>query len=159
MLVQCDGIPKCGKACACRLGSKACSLHAFKQISYEVSEYLLNKLLTLTKTTKSCCWQLHRSQSKGRLMMQIVLLGVCWGAGNSSDPLNEINITPLPDYSISSDNVSMCSTACTPDGRIFLGGADGHLYEVLYNTGSGWRQKRCTKVSHHDLSLSWAMQL
>lgn len=90
--------------------------------------------------------------------MQIVLLGVCWNAGNSSDSLNEINVIPLPEYSISSDNVAMCTTACTPDGRIFLGGADGHLYEVLYNAGSGWRQKRCTKVSSYKSGLSQFME-
>lgn len=85
--------------------------------------------------------------------VQIVLLGVCWSSGNSTDPLNELSVVPLPGYSISSDNVTMCSTACTPEGRIFLGGGDGHLYEVLYNTSSGWRQRQCTKARHLDLIM------
>ena len=89
--------------------------------------------------------------------LQIVLLGVCWSAGNSLDPLNELSVVPLPGYSISSDNVTMCATACTPGGRIFLGGSDGHLYEILYNTGSGWRQKRCSKVTAATLSTPIAL--
>lgn len=67
-------------------------------------------------------------------------------AGKSDDPLNELTITPLPGYSISSDGVTMCATACTPEGRIFLGGGDGHLYEVVYNLAGGWRQQRCAKA-------------
>eukprot|EP00959_Pyramimonas_sp_CCMP1952_P120909 2528023-Pyramimonas_sp.AAC.1 len=38
-----------------------------------------------------------------------------------------------------------CITS-TPCGRIFCGGRDGHLYEISYSKGAGWREKRCTKV-------------
>jgi nuclear pore complex protein Nup155 len=31
-------------------------------------------------------------------------------------------------------------------GRIFLGGSDGHVYEVTYLAADRWRQKRCQKV-------------
>ena len=43
----------------------------------------------------------------------------------------------------------LCCIRCVSSscgGRIFLGGSDGHLYEVIYNSADGWRQKRCSKV-------------
>ena len=75
-----------------------------------------------------------------------MLLGVCCSAGNSADPINELELVSLPGYSISSDTVSMCCVAATPSGRIFIGGSDGNLSEVLYNSTDTWLQKRCYKV-------------
>ena len=40
----------------------------------------------------------------------------------------------------------MCITH-TDLGQVFLGGRDGHLYELIYTTGNGW-QSRCRKVCH-----------
>eukprot|EP00873_Tetraselmis_striata_P006108 jgi/Tetstr1/426372/TSEL_016684.t1 len=82
--------------------------------------------------------------------VEIVLLGVCCskGPGGAGDEWQELSLQPLPLYTISSDNVVMTCVASTNSGRIFLGGADGHLYEVLYTSGDGWRQRRCSKVCH-----------
>ena len=80
--------------------------------------------------------------------MQIVLLGICCMPGGTDDPLEELSILPLPDYSISSDNVTMCVVSSTPEGRIFLGGGDGHLYEIICNSSSGWRQRKIVKVRY-----------
>ncbi|CAN6478214.1 unnamed protein product [Victoria cruziana] len=41
----------------------------------------------------------------------------------------------------------MTCIACTGKGQIFLAGRDGHLYEMQYSSGSGWR-KRCHKICH-----------
>lgn len=80
--------------------------------------------------------------------MQVVLLGVCVGSGASGiDPLSEISLQPLAECTIPSDSVTMTCVASTESGRIFLGGKDGHLYEVQYRGGSGW-QRRCSKVCH-----------
>ncbi|CAD7700243.1 unnamed protein product [Ostreobium quekettii] len=59
-------------------------------------------------------------------------------------------LEPLSLYRASTDNVLMTSVCTTPLGRIFMGGEDGHLYEVLYHTGSGflWSQRKCQKVCH-----------
>lgn len=73
--------------------------------------------------------------------VEVVLLGVCSTGGN-----DDIALQPLPLYAIASDNVTMTCVATTPEGRIFLGGADGHVYELLYSANDSWRQKRCTKV-------------
>ena len=81
---------------------------------------------------------------------QIVLLGVCLAPGPGGDDgvpsSEEVTLQPLPLYAVPSDNVTMCAVAAGPNGRIFLGGADGHLYEVVYAPGDTWRARRCYKV-------------
>ncbi|KAL4425159.1 hypothetical protein ABPG77_008264 [Micractinium sp. CCAP 211/92] len=81
---------------------------------------------------------------------EIVLLGVCCsrGPGGAGDECDEVTLQPLPLYSVPADNVTMVCVSSTADGRIFLGGADGHLYELQYSSGSSWRSKRCQKVCH-----------
>ena len=67
------------------------------------------------------------------------------GAG---DELEELSLQPLPMYCVPSNGVMMLCTATTRGGRVFLGGDDGHLYELEYSGGEGWGQKRCRKVCH-----------
>uniref|UniRef100_A0A1J3I5M6 Nuclear pore complex protein NUP155 n=1 Tax=Noccaea caerulescens TaxID=107243 RepID=A0A1J3I5M6_NOCCA len=78
--------------------------------------------------------------------VELVLVGVCCTEGpDGRDPYAEISVQPLPDYTISSDGVTMTCVTCTNKGRIFMAGRDGHIYELLYTTGSGYH-KRCRKV-------------
>uniref|UniRef100_A0A1J3JBM7 Nuclear pore complex protein NUP155 n=1 Tax=Noccaea caerulescens TaxID=107243 RepID=A0A1J3JBM7_NOCCA len=78
--------------------------------------------------------------------VELVLVGVCCSEGpDGRDPYAEISVQPLPDYTISSDGVTMTCVTCTNKGRIFMAGRDGHIYELLYTTGSGYH-KRCRKV-------------
>ncbi|CAH8252844.1 unnamed protein product [Arabidopsis lyrata] len=78
--------------------------------------------------------------------VELVLVGVCCTEGPyGRDPYAEISVQSLPDYTISSDGVTMTCVTCTNKGRIFMAGRDGHIYELLYTTGSGWN-KRCRKV-------------
>uniref|UniRef100_A0A1J3FUM3 Nuclear pore complex protein NUP155 n=1 Tax=Noccaea caerulescens TaxID=107243 RepID=A0A1J3FUM3_NOCCA len=78
--------------------------------------------------------------------VELVLVGVCCAEGpDGRDPYAEISVQPLPDYTISSDGVTMTCVTCTNKGRIFMAGRDGHIYELLYTTGSGYH-KRCRKV-------------
>lgn len=74
--------------------------------------------------------------------VEIVLLGVC------EDGKGDLSLQPLPLYTVPSDNVVMTAVASTSNGRLFLGGGDGNLYEILYSTGDGWREKRCRKICH-----------
>lgn len=85
----------------------------------------------------------------------IVLLGVCCGTSSEKPrddtddrfgSTDQISIQPLPLYSVSSDNIPMVKVASSASGRIFLGGSDGHLYEILYSSTESWRQKRCRKI-------------
>ncbi|KAI7746000.1 hypothetical protein M8C21_006651, partial [Ambrosia artemisiifolia] len=78
--------------------------------------------------------------------VELLLIGVCCsGSGDGSDPYAEVSLQPLPEYTIPSDGVTMTCIACTNRGHIFLAGRDGHIYELLYTTGSGW-YKQCRKV-------------
>lgn len=76
-----------------------------------------------------------------------MLLGVCCSGSIVGDPFGELTLQPLPEYTIATDGTTMTCITSTELGRIFLGGRDGHLYELLYSTGSGW-QSRCRKVCH-----------
>lgn len=77
---------------------------------------------------------------------ELILVGVCCsGTADGTDPYAELSLQPLPEYTVPSDGVTMTCITCTDKGRIFLAGRDGHIYELQYNTGSGW-QKRCRKV-------------
>lgn len=72
--------------------------------------------------------------------MQVVLLGVCCSDND------DLQLQPLPLYSCPTDGVTMTCVTATKAGRIFMGGADGHLYELCY-VGGGMRWgKRCYKV-------------
>ncbi|CAN6295949.1 unnamed protein product [Urochloa humidicola] len=78
--------------------------------------------------------------------VELVLVGVCCSASaDGTDPYAELSLQPLPEYMIATDGVTMTCITCTDKGQIFLAGRDGHIYELQYTTGSGWR-KRCRKV-------------
>ncbi|XP_022157766.1 nuclear pore complex protein NUP155 [Momordica charantia] len=77
---------------------------------------------------------------------ELILVGVCSSGGaDGTDPYAEISLQPLPEYTITSDGVTMTCITCTDKGRILLAGRDGNIYELLYTSGSGW-QKRCRKI-------------
>ena len=78
--------------------------------------------------------------------VEIVLLGVCTTGG--ADGLEELALQPLPLYAIPSDTVAMRCVTATAAGRIFMGGHDGHLYELVYTAGTRWRERRVRKVCH-----------
>ena len=44
----------------------------------------------------------------------------------------EMHLLPEPLFSIPTDNVNMLSITGTKDGRIFMAGQDGNLYELHY---------------------------
>lgn len=60
--------------------------------------------------------------------------------------MGELLVQPLPAYSCSSDSVPMICMAATPEGRIFAGGQNGGVYEIVYSSRDTWRQKRMYKV-------------
>jgi nuclear pore complex protein Nup155 len=47
-----------------------------------------------------------------------------------------------------SDNVNMISISSTSNGRVFMAGGDGNLYELLYETDDGWFSRKCRLVNH-----------
>ena len=64
------------------------------------------------------------------------------GGGQGDDAcVEEMHLLPEPLYSIPSDNTLIVTIVATSSGRIFMGGKDGALYELLYQVGCmGWRR-------------------
>ncbi|MEW5305512.1 MAG: hypothetical protein WDW36_008046 [Sanguina aurantia] len=78
--------------------------------------------------------------------VEVVLLGVCPARQSSSGSSGDVTLQPLPMYCVPTDNVVMSCVSCSAGGRVFLGGADGHVYELNYNALESWRSKRISKV-------------
>ena len=53
-----------------------------------------------------------------------------------------MTLTPLSNYTVPTNGTAMYSCAHTASGKLFLGGADGHVYEIDYG-----RNGRCKKVT------------
>lgn len=66
-----------------------------------------------------------------------------------------MHLQPEPLFHLPTDNVSMLSVEGTPEGRIFLGGKDGCLYEVTYQAKDGWFSKRCQLNNRSTSQLSF----
>lgn len=74
--------------------------------------------------------------------VELVMVGVCLEDGG-----RELTLHPLQ-YSCPTDATIMNDITSTPDGRIFLAGADEALYELVYAQSDSWHSKRCKKVRH-----------
>ena len=77
-------------------------------------------------------------------MLQISLVAV--NLRRNDDGSTDLKLLNLELFTAPSDDVTMTAIACTPEGRIFLGGADSNLYELEYRGQSSWRKGRCNKV-------------
>ena len=69
----------------------------------------------------------------------------CGGMQLLSDPL----------YTLPTDNVYVHAIASTQQGRVFLAGRDGCLYELAYQAEAGWFSQHCRKINHSKSSLSF----
>lgn len=88
--------------------------------------------------------------------VQIVLLGVCISSSPSGgDQYEQLSLQPMPLYSLPTDNVIMTCFASSAGGRLFMGGADGHLYEIQYEATDTWRRRRCAKVRGRCHMCAW----
>lgn len=96
---------------------------------------------------------------------EIVVLGVTFGDSTktvcspnkslqTATPYVEMQLMNKPIFILNTDNVSMVSIEGTADGRIFLGGRDGALYELQYQAESNWFGRRCRKVNHSQSLVS-----
>lgn len=118
----------------CRLHCSGCTAACPAQDVLRIVLLRMHCGLSCTRCNAGCT---------ARGVLQVVLLGVCCGPSVADD----ITLQALPLYTLPTDGVTVVTVASTPHGRIFLGGANGHLYEVQYNQPSSlWRSNRCTKV-------------
>ncbi|KAG8179998.1 hypothetical protein JTE90_020953 [Oedothorax gibbosus] len=87
---------------------------------------------------------------------EIVILGVNFSSQDGgSTPFEEMHMLPEPLFSFPSDNIHMCTFQGTNDGRIFLGGKDGCIYEFSYQAQDSWFSRKCRKINHSSSSLSF----
>eukprot|EP00741_Cyanophora_paradoxa_P004261 tig00000789_g4137.t1 len=75
--------------------------------------------------------------------LEIVLLGVCFQGGSPSGTL----VLYPTQLSMPSDKIDMLRIVGTDNGRILMGGKDGNVYEIIYQSQEGWFSKRCKKVN------------
>ncbi|KAF9360346.1 hypothetical protein BGX34_007836 [Mortierella sp. NVP85] len=71
--------------------------------------------------------------------IEVHLLGLAVGSGSSQHTLYITNM------SVPTDNVAIRSILGTADGRIFMNGNDGRLWEIDYQAEEGWFTKKCSK--------------
>ncbi|XP_055543878.1 nuclear pore complex protein Nup154 [Wyeomyia smithii] len=92
--------------------------------------------------------------------IEIVILGVTFGDSNASpnrsimSSTEEMQLLNKPIFVLNTDNIAITCVEGTADGRIFLGGRDGCLYEISYQAESNWFGKRCKKVNHSQGLMS-----
>ena len=72
-----------------------------------------------------------------------------------TDTHSEMHLQPEPLFNVPSDNVCMVAIEGTPDGRLFLAGRDGCLYEIIYQAVDGWFSKKCRKINHSISMVSF----
>ncbi|XP_011199843.2 nuclear pore complex protein Nup154 [Bactrocera dorsalis] len=72
----------------------------------------------------------------------------------STTTFEEMQLMNKPIFILNSDNVAINVVQCSQNGRIFLGGRDGCLYEIDYHADSSWFGKRCKKVNHSQSMVS-----
>eukprot|EP00899_Mesostigma_viride_P018513 jgi/Mesvir1/26663/Mv20449-RA.2 len=95
--------------------------------------------------------------------VEVVLVGVCLSPGSDpsavdpSDRFRDLTLQALPMYTVPSDSCTICCVAASPSGRIFAGGSDGHLYEVVYASGKGWGEKKCRLMCHSSGVGRWLL--
>uniref|UniRef100_A0A8C5LJD4 Nuclear pore complex protein Nup155 n=2 Tax=Leptobrachium leishanense TaxID=445787 RepID=A0A8C5LJD4_9ANUR len=91
--------------------------------------------------------------------VDIVILGVSCSisaAGNLNDSVSGVvQLLPEPLYSLTTDNTYLLSITSTDNGRIFLSGKDGCVYEIAYQAEAGWFSQRCRKINHSKSTLSF----
>ncbi|XP_006876995.1 PREDICTED: nuclear pore complex protein Nup155 isoform X2 [Chrysochloris asiatica] len=93
--------------------------------------------------------------------VDIVILGLSYanlqtGPGVLNDSMSGgMQLLPDPLYSLPTDNTYLLTITSTDNGRIFLAGKDGCLYEVAYQAEAGWFSQRCRKINHSKSALSF----
>ncbi|KAK3089178.1 hypothetical protein FSP39_001520 [Pinctada imbricata] len=91
--------------------------------------------------------------------VDIVLLGVSfthpYDGVHSDYSQGEMHLLPEPLFTIPTDNTYMISIIGTPNGRIFMAGKDGCLYELAYQADDGWFSRKCRKINHSTSTFSF----
>lgn len=85
--------------------------------------------------------------------VEILLLGITFN--DDGNETGDLLLVPDPFFTVPTDNVIMKVISGASNGRIFLGGKDGCVYEVIYQAEEGWFSRKCRKVNHSTNVLSF----
>ncbi|PIA16802.1 nucleoporin-domain-containing protein [Coemansia reversa NRRL 1564] len=80
--------------------------------------------------------------------LEVFLLGVSYNIGRLGGARGDGGEVTLyaTQISVPADGVAMTSVVGTADGRVFMSGNDGALYEFVYQSEDGWLTKKARKV-------------
>ncbi|KXS19356.1 nucleoporin-domain-containing protein [Gonapodya prolifera JEL478] len=81
--------------------------------------------------------------------LEVFLLGITFSQTPDPDrPWKGGLVLYKTEMTTPSDDASITSIASTSIGRIFMGGSNGHLFELTYQAEEGWFTRKCQKVDH-----------
>ncbi|KAK9508420.1 hypothetical protein O3M35_005984 [Rhynocoris fuscipes] len=86
---------------------------------------------------------------------EVVVMGVTIAETPDKRVGGELQLTNDVLYSIQCENVTFTVIKGTASGRIFLGGSDGNLYELIYQKQTSWWGRRCKLVNQSRGTLSY----
>ncbi|KAL8597837.1 hypothetical protein ACOMHN_061370 [Nucella lapillus] len=86
-------------------------------------------------------------------IINIIIIIVIRASGDPGS--GEMHLLPEPLYSIPTDNTFVTTIVGSDNGRIFMAGKDGALYELIYQAEDGWFSRKCRKVCHSTSALSF----
>ena len=87
--------------------------------------------------------------------VEILILGLTCNVENGE--IVDLLLIPEPIFSLPTDNIIMNIIQGTNNGRIFLGGKDGCLYEIYYQATETWYSKKCKKINHSRSTFSFLL--
>lgn len=82
--------------------------------------------------------------------VEVIIFGIKFDQNNV---YNALSLYPT-DHIVSTDNIQMNYITGSNNGRIFMGGDDGALYELIYNAADSWFTSKCKKINHSASILS-----
>ncbi|TPX34337.1 hypothetical protein SmJEL517_g02942 [Synchytrium microbalum] len=83
--------------------------------------------------------------------LEILLVGVAF-----SGPTKELKLYPTG-FSVPTDGVRITNINGTSEGRLFLCGANGHVYELVYQAVEGLLSRKCWKIDRSSSFASYFM--
>ncbi|KAK6639409.1 hypothetical protein RUM43_007682 [Polyplax serrata] len=90
--------------------------------------------------------------------VEIVVLGVKFTSTKPDGPLGaleEMHLLPEPIFVVPTDGIGIITISSSDNGRLFLGGRDGSLFEIEYKAERNWFGKRFSKKNHSSRYLSY----
>ncbi|KAH8397600.1 hypothetical protein KR215_001922, partial [Drosophila sulfurigaster] len=91
--------------------------------------------------------------------IEVIVLGITFDDEHdytdTTTGSNGMQLMNKPLFVLGTENVPINVIQGSDDGRIFLGGRDGCLYEIDYHSESSWFGKRCKKINHSQGLVSY----